>query len=202
MWTIFFHRLFGPVVPGTNNFFDISYPYAEGQLELDSLIDERIDQLIRRKIDSDTNASEPANAERRGQLIVQFLDKKEKIKKKSGWFGQGRNDMESMTLWESWIINVKCLPFDKDKALNKEESEDNDANSKQSYNIELSIESFETNLGKIIELVDSHKDHIPPITSLESSPFPYSINIERNIPTSGLPQGEESWGKYIKKMLD
>jgi autophagy-related protein 101 len=32
---------------------------------------------------------------------------------------------------------------------------------------------------KIITLVNTHKDHIPPITTTESNPFPYQINIHQ-----------------------
>jgi autophagy-related protein 101 len=116
-------------------------------------------------------------------LIIQFLDKKS-TKKKTGWFGKV-DSSEDLKVWESWIIVVTCLPV--------QESPDNH---------DLSVQSFENNLHTIVDIVDTHKDHIPPITSLESSPFPYSIEIEP-ISLSYRTEGDnESWGKYIKKMLD
>jgi hypothetical protein len=32
---------------------------------------------------------------------------------------------------------------------------------------------------KIVTHVNAHKDHIPPITTTESNPFPYQININQ-----------------------
>jgi autophagy-related protein 101 len=34
-----------------------------------------------------------------------------------------------------------------------------------------------TTVMKIITFVNAHKDHIPPITTSETNPFPYRINI-------------------------
>lgn len=32
---------------------------------------------------------------------------------------------------------------------------------------------------KIVTCVNSHKDHIPPITTSETNPFPYQINVNQ-----------------------
>lgn len=32
---------------------------------------------------------------------------------------------------------------------------------------------------KVVTYVNTHKDHIPPITTTESNPFPYQININQ-----------------------
>lgn len=32
---------------------------------------------------------------------------------------------------------------------------------------------------KIVTSVNAHKDHIPPITTSESNPFPYQINVNQ-----------------------
>ena len=32
---------------------------------------------------------------------------------------------------------------------------------------------------KVVTLVNAHKDHIPPITTTESNPFPYQINVNQ-----------------------
>lgn len=34
-----------------------------------------------------------------------------------------------------------------------------------------------TTVMKIISSVNTYKDHIPPITTTEANPFPYSINV-------------------------
>lgn len=177
---------------------------------MDSLIDEKINEVVKsfdesrgrggrshvRVDESGDNSpgsrpssshgtahSKSKEAGNPAHLTIQFLDKKS-TKKKTGWFGKV-DSLEDLKVWESWIIVVTCLPV--------QESSDNQ---------DLSVQSFENNLHTIVDIVDTHKDHIPPITSLESSPFPYSIEIEP-ISLSYRTEGDnESWGKYIKKMLD
>lgn len=36
-----------------------------------------------------------------------------------------------------------------------------------------------TTVMKVITFVNAHKDHIPPITTQGSNPFPYQININQ-----------------------
>ena len=45
-----------------------------------------------------------------------------------------------------------------------------------------------TTVMKIITSVNQHKDHIPPITTSESNPFPYQINVN---------QKDAGWAKRI-----
>lgn len=154
--------------------------------DLDSKIDERINQLIKTEFNN-------ANIDANGNVIIQFFDKNVKSKK-SGWFSQGKR--ADLLLWESWVIDVKCLAIS-----NQKSAEDSGV---LASNIKLSTKSFEDNISKIGEIVDTHKSHIPPITSLDSSPFPHEIYINKkeadmNYTTS---KEEEGWGKYIKKMLD
>lgn len=166
---------------------------ADNLPELDSLIDEKINLLIKQRFDS---------RHKIGHIRVQFLEKDStKAKKKSGWFGK-TDSSEEVKIWESWLINIDCLPIEDITESRQTQTRPNA--------IELSVQSFEHNLHRIIHLVDTHKDHIPPITSLESSPFPYNIEVQGNnlnapYASDDTTQGEhdgESWGKYIKKMLD
>lgn len=183
--------------------------------DLDSLIDEKINQLIKKKFDDTIVQRSEENKDQKakmGQVVIQFLDKKvTKSKKKTGWFGQGRSsDSEDLKPWESWIINVKCLPIIKESVGENRVSEKTSASSKGTdqeiyeQNVAVSINSFENNMRKIIDIADSQKDHIPPITSLDSSPFPYSIDVELKTPESlnYTVSEDEGWGNYIKKMLD
>ncbi|CUM48641.1 uncharacterized protein AC631_05395 [Debaryomyces fabryi] len=183
--------------------------------DLDSLIDERINQLIKKKFDDAIVQKSEDNQEQKakmGQVVIQFLDKQvTKSKKKTGWFGQGKSsDSEDLKPWESWIINVKCLPIIKESGGENRGLEKSSGSTKDTHkriyeqNVAISINSFENNMRKIIDIADSQKDYIPPITSLDSSPFPYSIDVERKAPenmnyTAG---DDEGWGNYIKKMLD
>jgi hypothetical protein len=45
-----------------------------------------------------------------------------------------------------------------------------------------------TTVMKIITSVNQNKDHIPPITTSESNPFPYQINVN---------QKDAGWAKRI-----
>lgn len=135
-----------------------------------------------------------------GQVMIQFFDENiPKSKKKTSWFGQGKSDDSShLKLWESWIIHIKCLPVANETTTTTTQVDQ--------QNISISIESFENNLNKIIDIADAHKDHIPPITSLESAPFPYTIDVDHDgsstTATTYESSGNESWGNYIRKILD
>lgn len=173
---------------------DIAYPMAANLPDLDSLIDTKIDQLIRNKF-----AGVSGDGPRRGKLVVQFLDGNGgKSKKKSGWFGQVTED-KARSPWETWTINISCLPLSGvelatpgDQAVNPAERL-----------LQLALLSFESALAEVIDLVDHNKQHIPPIMTLDVLPFPYEITID---PTSDDPRAQEiddeSWGHYIKKIID
>lgn len=206
LWTIFFHRLFGPITPTMSEFLDVPYPMVENMGELDTLIDEKINQLIKGVFNVPSNDYYLSHGIKTGEVIVQFLDILKASKKKTGWFGQAKLEDEVQKVWESWIINVKCFPV--------EDVDDTDSSgggststgtpTKRSNSMDISVQSFEENLNIIIDIADSHKDHIPPITSLESSPFPYSIEVGDKI-SRGVKYttvDDDGWGKYIKKMLD
>lgn len=171
--------------------------------DLDSLIDEKVDQLLRKDFQQVPPESEEVSPYglastpnpgvyednvQWGHVVIKFFDKQvTKSKKKTGWFGQGKNDdTEDVTLWETWVINIKCLPLD---------------NTPNEYEtaIKSSTLSFEENLLKIITIADTNKDHIPPITSLDTSPFPYTIEVD---PELVAGNDDASWGNYIKKILD
>lgn len=188
IWTIFFNRLFGPVTPVTNEFMNVTYPLASNLPDLDSLIDEKINKLIH-------NLTESKN---RGRIEIQFLSKgysnsdssKSGSKKKSGWFSNSTYiEKEELKTWEVWRIDVEVLPLDE-----------------SNKNIEISVRSFENNMGKVYDIIDKYKEHIPAITSLDTAPFPYKIIIPTlNNTTDQSTQtheGEEGWGTYIKKILD
>ena len=49
--------------------------------------------------------------------------------------------------------------------------------------------SLQKTVMKIITIVNRDKDHIPPITTTETNPFPYKIDINPR---------EEGWGKGMR----
>ncbi|CAI5757051.1 unnamed protein product [Candida verbasci] len=219
IWTIFFTRLFGPVTPMDQEFLEITYPMASNLPDLDSLIDDKISKFLQY---IDRNPITTSNGNIKHTINIEFYNTKDKPatttttttattttttgssrRKSSGWFGgSSRKDdkqLDRSNCWEIWLINVEILPMNKITPL----PHPINTNYQLSPNIEKSRNSFESNLLKIYDLVDEYKDHIPPITSLDSAPFPYEINIndkQRVSTVEGNP--DDSWGTYIKKILD
>lgn len=194
LWTILFNRLFGPVTPITNELMDIPYPMAAECPDIDSLIDHQIDLLIKQCF---TSTQHPPT-HTFGQVVVLFSHQDQlKTKKKTGWFGNVKEQAsEDMVVWEKWTININCLPITGDRG-NLPEGDGVMNNAERL--LQLSAASFESNLLRILEIVDKHKSHVPPIVTLEVAPFPYTIAVT---PSAKPPSEDETWGHLIKKMMD
>ena len=76
---------------------DISLPYIVDPPNFETLIDARATTLIQELTSSNT-----PNGGVRGQIAVQFFDKK---RKKSGWL-TGIMGNEEEVMWEKWLIDV------------------------------------------------------------------------------------------------
>lgn len=96
--TIFFHRYFPCHRPGTLDVIDLTLPVVTNP-DLETLIDTRVGQLSR-QLSSDTSPQGSV----RGQLAVQFFEKKRKKGGGLGWFGGGRAEEE--VCWEIWRLEV------------------------------------------------------------------------------------------------
>lgn len=167
---------------------------AEGLPDLDSLIDQKIDRLVKKDFLSAEDSSI-------GQLVIAFLHKELAKKKKVGWFGHAKEDGLSVSArWETWIINVNCLPKSPEIPRLAGPLPSNVMNTAEQL-LHLSALSFEDNLNEILTLVDRHKGHIPPIMTLDVSPFPYEIEIDPSTTTKKAPD-DDTWAQYIKKLLD
>jgi hypothetical protein len=89
--TIFFHRYFTSISPLTRDLLDLTLP-AIDDVDLETLIDQRTAALVR--------AIESTHQQRgRGQLVVQFFEKK---RKKSYFFGKADEEV----CWEQWNLDV------------------------------------------------------------------------------------------------
>lgn len=321
MWTIFFHRLFGPIEPCTTEFLNITYPQAKNLPDLESLMDERIGRYIRVVIGDVDRKTLPI----KGIIKIEFLRVTSSLlgrgtrnynsgsnyggeggggggdgrfslrgttkgggvgegnevgsgattggrsqlqttkRKSSGWFGSrsrsgstggasgDHNEIRStgqkddreggLSVWETWTLNIECLPIEERQSItggvgrggsssnssgtstgagakaNSTGSQNSDkprrrrTSTEYSRAVELSMKSFEECLLKIYDIVDREKDHIPPITTLDTAPFPYKIEIVLTENSSQQQQQQqeqqqqqggvdEGWGTYIKKILD
>ncbi|EEP79534.1 conserved hypothetical protein [Uncinocarpus reesii 1704] len=153
--TIFFHRYFPCVRPDTFDVLDLTLP-AIDDVELETLIDSRINTLIRQHLSSTSNSP---NGGVRGRIAVQFFEKK---RRKAGtWFGGLAGKNEEEVCWEIWTVNVTI-------ATPRTESER--AKVRKAMEKMLQKAAF-----KILAIANQGKDHIPPITTSDANPFPYQI---------------------------
>ncbi|KAL9062481.1 MAG: hypothetical protein Q9157_008885 [Trypethelium eluteriae] len=175
--TIFFHRYFTPIRPLTRDLLDITLPTID-DVDLETLIDQRATALVR-QMDSQAGYSYGIGAGAggggyngdggtRGQLAVKFFEKKRR--KTYFSFGKGEDDV----CWEQWILNISLTRAKDEMAANK---------ARQAMEMNL-----ERNAQKIINIVNRDKDHIPPITTTDTNPFPYDIVVN---PRS------DGWGQRI-----
>ncbi|KAL9091915.1 MAG: hypothetical protein Q9165_004667 [Trypethelium subeluteriae] len=175
--TIFFHRYFTPIRPLTRDLLDITLPTID-DVDLETLIDQRATALVR-QMDSQAGYSYGVGAGAggggyngdggtRGQLAVKFFEKKRR--KTYFSFGKGEDDV----CWEQWILNISLTRAKDEMAANK---------ARQAMEMNL-----ERNAQKIINIVNRDKDHIPPITTTDTNPFPYDIVVN---PRS------DGWGQRI-----
>jgi len=113
-------------------------------------------------MDNGSSYSGYSNGNGRGQLAVQFFErrKNEKQPRLSSWlYGKVEEDV----CWEQWTIDVTL-------ARPRTETE-----------VEKVRDAMETSLQKAVMKILTHageeKEHIPAITTNETHPFPYKIVI-------------------------
>lgn len=106
------------------------------------------------------------------QVGVQFFEKRPK---KPSWFGKTSEDV----CWEQWVININI-----DQEISRKRIEN------QVREILLSI----------VGVVNTNKEHIPPITTTDATPFPYQIVVPSSDQSNNATT-IEGWGSVIKKML-
>ncbi|ERS97752.1 uncharacterized protein SPSK_03603 [Sporothrix schenckii 1099-18] len=161
--TIFFHRFFPSVMPRTRNVLDLTLPYIDDN-ELETLIDQRTQMLVRQleeeKSASINDGSHGGGNSRggRGQISVQFFEKR---RRKAWYVMRGEEEV----CWESWTVKVTVA---------EPRTESERAKVRQAMESTLLAAVM-----KIVTSVNANKDHIPPITTSESNPFPYQINVNQ-----------------------
>ncbi|KAF2968500.1 hypothetical protein GQX73_g5123 [Xylaria multiplex] len=205
--TIFFHRFFPSLAPRSREVLDITLPFVD-DAELDTMIEKRAAELARELDAERTHThSSISNAPLhhlsqqrggavtatvsnggRGNISVQFFEKK----RRKAWYmraAYGGGDEE--VCWECWTVKVTvaeprtesgkeyfyslffflakiCPNIDPDSLYN------------QRAKVRKAMEqTLLATAMKIVTFVNSHKDHIPPITTSETNPFPYQINVNQ-----------------------
>ncbi|EGY14773.1 Autophagy-related protein like [Verticillium longisporum] len=144
--TIFFHRFFPALTPRTRDVLDLTLPHVD-DVELETLIDQRLRHL------------DAAPADGRGQVTVQFFERR---RRKAWLVGRGGDDE---VCWETWTVRVTV-------AEPRTESE--------RAKVRKAMEqTLLTTVMKIVTHANAHKDHIPPITAQGANPFPYTISVNQ-----------------------
>jgi hypothetical protein len=167
---IFFHRYFPSIRPKTFDVLDFTLP-AINDVDLETLIDSRISSLVRQHSSSATghgHGLDPSSGGTatwggtggvRGRIAVEFYEKK---RRRSGiWFPGLAGKGEEEICWEVWNLEVTI-------ATPRTESE----RAKVRRAMENMLQKAAL---KILTIVNHDKDHIPPITTSDSNPFPYRI---------------------------
>ena len=180
---IFFHRYFPSLRPSTIEVLDLTLPFVTDP-ELETLIDTRVYQLVR-QLSSTTSP----NSSVRGQIGIQFFEKRRRKAGGLGWF-TGGGKAEEEICWEIWRLEV---------TLATPKTETGELGTRASWEAGLEgctdprcwtertkvTKAMEMTLQKtamkIVGIVNQHKEHIPPITTSETNPFPYQINLNPRI---------------------
>lgn len=159
--TIFFHRFFTPLRPATQDVLDLTLPYV-AEPDIEALVEQKATALVR-QIDLPSTQVSPQYHPKslsnggRGQIVVQFLEKK---RRKAGWFGV-KGDEESV--WECWVLDVTLGTARTDQEAAK---------------LRRAMErSLQKTAMKVVDIVNRDRNHIPPITTNETNPFPYQILV-------------------------
>lgn len=154
---IFFHRYFPSIRPTTFDVLDFTLPAINDE-DLETLIESRISALVRQHSTA-ANTHEGGGGGVRGRIAVEFYEKK---RRRSGiWFGGLAGKGEEEVCWEVWNLDVTI-------ATPRTESE----RAKVRKAMENMLQKAAL---KILAVVNREKDHIPPITTSDSNPFPYRI---------------------------
>ncbi|PWY85735.1 DUF1649 domain protein [Aspergillus sclerotioniger CBS 115572] len=155
---IFFHRYFPSIRPTTFEVLDFTLP-AINDVDLETLIESRISTLVRQHSSVTSAPDGSGGGGVRGRIAVEFYEKR---RRRSGiWFGGLAGKGEEEVCWEVWNLDVTI-------ATPRTESE----RAKVRKAMENMLQKAAL---KILAVVNRDKDHIPPITTSDSNPFPYRI---------------------------
>lgn len=175
---IFFHRLFGQVVPRETEVLDVTVPAADDP-DLDALLDARAAAYIaavrdasglrsRSTFDRDrshTNTVGGVDAAARATqptLCIEFFEKR----KNKGWFSRA----EEAVCWESW--HVTCTLSQPTGTAR--------ADADRTRAVASTRAALTKALWRVVQLVNRRNDeYIPSIPYGEGNPFPYQIAVLR-----------------------
>lgn len=152
---------------------------AVDDTELEEQIDQRTNLLIK-TIETSIGGAKP----HRGQIAVEFYERRPK----KAWFSKA----EEKVCWEQWVLSVTLVNPRTDSGTSSYVCTYPTGFADNLTERARTRASIEHQLQKaVLEIITTaglRKDHIPPITTNESNPFPYQIIVS--------PKGE-TWGARI-----
>lgn len=183
--TIFFHRMLQSLKPETQDILDLTLPHVSNP-ELETLIEQKASAMVR-QLDAERHQGSGAGAGR-GQVVVQFFERRRR--KTSGWNPLGgRGDEE--VCWESWTVKVTVAEprTETGTSNNLKDTLGRMANEERGTERakvrRAAQQTLQKTVLKIVTYVNTHMDHIPPITTTESNPFPYQIHVNNGTNNNG-----------------
>jgi autophagy-related protein 101 len=171
--TIFFHRYFIPITPATRDLLDVTLPTVL-DVELDTLIDASAASLVR-AIDGSDQPAAATNGHQSGRakVAVSFYEKR---RRKAYFFGKADEEV----CWEVWTLDVTCATPRTESGRSVPDPSDCCSPRTDAAKVRRAMEkSLQKTAVKIITIVNRDKDHIPPITSTDTNPFPFQIKVNK-----------------------
>ena len=147
------------------------------------MINDRSTTLLQQLNNPASRLPSSQNQEKRGQLRISFYEKRKSNNKATyTFFGRqtGGNQVEEQICWEAWVLSVRMIPPPSGTTGMQGET-----------TLPSPTESLMEAAMKVIEIASEHKDHIPPITTAEENPFPYTIEVMGSGGRSGSYGGYE-----------
>jgi len=150
--TIMFSRAFGLVKPREYciDFLELYYVRC---------VDEIIEKYIEEKIDMFVDTWKKKKFEPRKRLLVLSFDE---TRYRTQLFGLSK--AEEKVRWERWVITLNIVKSAANDSQVIERKEKLEADLKRT-------------LMHIIKWIDENKNHIPPLTKTDVTPFPYEISF-------------------------
>lgn len=144
------------------------------------MIEQRV-AALERQIDAQRSSGGANNAAGgsatggRGQLVVQFFEKR----RRKAWLSRGDEEV----CWECWTIKVTVAEPRTESGTARTmcvTGADFTNNDTERAKVRRAMEqTLLTTAMKIVTFANTHKDHIPPITTQGTNPFPYKINLDQ-----------------------
>lgn len=158
--SIFFHRTFTPIRPMTRDILETTLMVVEDP-DLETLIDSKATAAVR-KLEAASNSS--ALASTTHPVLVVKVEFSEKRRRNKAYFTFSfTTQAEEEFVWESWALRVQ---------MQRARTEGEAQRLRSKMEASLRAAAF-----KVVDLAGGEKDHIPPITTTDTNPFPYRIVV-------------------------